>query len=556
MKIKVKIILIVLPLLIIALIITGISSYFLARTGITRIANDLLGFKTEELQKNAIYQWNLLLENDLTEEEEFVNAAQAGIASFAQSLIKRDSEFIFAFDENINITMRTGTEEPVRIRDNEKDTLKQLLEEQESALVEPVIDGIPRVATGFYFEPFQWYYMVTVEKNTFYQEVNQISRWSLIILGISLVSSLLLLLFFATYLTKPLNKVVDTMKHIITTKDLSDRVQVEYNDEIGTLAHNFNIMIGELEEAYNKIKNYAFKAVMAQRKEKRIRRIFQKYVPRDVIDQFFVNPEAMLVGENRVLSILFSDIRDFTTISEGMSPDQLVNSLNRYFGVMVDIIYGRDGIVDKYIGDAIMAFFGAPVKHDNDALQSVHAGLDMLDGLIKFNNHQKKLGIPIFNIGVGINYGIVTVGNIGCEKKMDYTVIGDMVNLASRLEGLTKIYKQKLIISEDLRNLVVDDVNCRMIDKVRVKGKTKAVNIYSVLRKLNDNQKRGWKQHGHAMRIYYDRDFKKAREMFSQVLTYLPDDYIAEEYIERCDKYIVTPPPADWDMTTTMTKKH
>ena len=314
-------------------------------------------------------------------------------------------------------------------------------------------------------------------------------------------------------------------------------------------------MISELEKAYNQIKSYAFKAVIAQKKEAKIRQIFQKYVPADVINQFFTHPEAMLIGENRVLSILFSDIRDFTRISEGLSPDQLVNTLNRYFEMMVEIVMGRNGIVDKYIGDAIMAFFGAPVKHEDDALQSVYTGLDMIDALKEFNKEQKKLGIPIFKIGIGINYGIVTVGNIGCEKKIDYTVIGDMVNLASRLEGLTKIYKQKLIISEDLRGLVVDDVPCRMIDKVTVKGKTKAVNIYSVLRELDENTKRGWKQHGNAMRTYYERNFEQAKGMFREVMNFLPDVYVAREFMTRCDRYTRTPPPADWDMTEVMKEK-
>ncbi len=133
--------------------------------------------------------------------------------------------------------------------------------------------------------------------------------------------------------------------------------------------------------------------------------------------------------------MLFSDIRGFTTISEGMSPDDLVSSLNRYFSGQVDIIMNRSGIVDKYIGDAIMAFFGAPVTHDDDALQAILAGIEMSEAVEDFNRQQKELGKPEFHIGVGINYGIVTVGNIGTDKKMDYTVIGDMVNLASRLEG-------------------------------------------------------------------------------------------------------------------------
>ncbi len=183
----------------------------------------------------------------------------------------------------------------------------------------------------------------------------------------------------------------------------------------------------------------------------------------------------MLVGENRVLSVLFSDIRSFTTISEGMAPDDLVDSLNRYFNVMVDIIMARKGIVDKYIGDAIMAFFGAPVKHEDDALQSVKAGLEMDAGLADFNARQKAAGKPQWQIGVGINFGEVTVGNIGTEKKMDYTVIGDMVNLASRLEGLTKQYHQRIIISETLHDKVKDSVPCRLLDYVAVKGKKERV---------------------------------------------------------------------------------
>ncbi|MBN1700235.1 MAG: adenylate/guanylate cyclase domain-containing protein [Spirochaetales bacterium] len=544
MTIKVKIILIVLPLLIVALLVSGTASYFLARQGITRIANRFLGFKTEELKKNADYQWGILLENNLTEQDEFVEAAKAGILSFANSLIKSDTERIIAFDEDINLVFYTDI---LEVAENEKTELRKLIEDRETRLVEPVLGGVTRVATGFFFEPFEWYFMITEEKNSFYNEVNQINNMSLIILGASLFLSVIFLWFFAIYLTKPLTRVVGTMKHIISYNDLSERVLVEYKDEIGELAHTFNIMIGELEKTYNQIKSYALKAVLAQKNEQKIKQIFQKYVPKDVIDQVYAHPESMLVGENRVLSVLFSDIRNFTTISEAMMPDQLVNVLNRYFSMMVDIIYGRKGIVDKYIGDAIMAFFGAPVKHEDDALQSVLTGLDMHDALVAFNKHQHEQNLPFFNIGIGINYGIVTVGNIGCEKKMDYTVIGDMVNLASRLEGLTKEYKQNLIISEDLRDKVVDDVPCRMIDKVRVKGKTKPVNIYSVLRTLKESQKKGWEIHGKAMRTFYERKWKEAKLLFQEETKYLENDYVARSFTKRCNEYIVTPPPPEWD---------
>ena len=196
----------------------------------------------------------------------------------------------------------------------------------------------------------------------------------------------------------------------------------------------------------------------------------------------------MLVGENRILSVLFSDIRSFTSISEKMKPDDLVSELNDYFSVMVDIIMDRKGIVDKYIGDCIMAFFGAPKKHEDDALQSVLAGMDMLEALDGFNAGQEKRGKPPFHIGVGINYGVVTVGNMGTEKKMDYTVIGDAVNLASRLEGLTKHYHQPLIFSESLLSKVKDVMPWRFLDTVAVKGKKTGVKIFTAKK---DPRRRG-----------------------------------------------------------------
>jgi class 3 adenylate cyclase len=330
---------------------------------------------------------------------------------------------------------------------------------------------------------------------------------------------------------------------------------VEYKDEIGGLAQTFNLMVGELERAYGQIKGFAFKAVLAQKREQKIRNIFQKYVPNEVIDRFFQNPESMLVGENRDLSVLFSDIRSFTTISEGMAPDDLVESLNRYFNVMVDIIMNKGGIVDKYIGDAIMAFFGAPVKHEDDALKSVIAGLEMEAGLADFNARQKAAGKPQWQIGIGINFGEVTVGNIGTEKKMDYTVIGDMVNLASRLEGLTKQYHQRLIISETLQEKVKDTVPWRLLDYVAVKGKKEGVKIYSAKLKLEGTEREAWGMHNAAMDDYYGRRFGTAARKFEDVGRMLPDDFASTLLRDRCLLYEKDPPPENWDRVEVMKSK-
>jgi len=231
-----------------------------------------------------------------------------------------------------------------------------------------------------------------------------------------------------------------------------------------------------------------------------------------------------------------------------MQPDDLVNSLNRYFTSMVEIIMARKGIIDKYIGDAIMAFFGAPVKHAEDAVSSVMAAIEMTEALEIFNEGQRKSGKPEFKIGVGINFGVVTVGNIGCEKKMDYTVIGDSVNLASRLEGLTKPYHQPLIFSEFLFEKVKNDFPCRLVDSVAVKGKTKGVKIYTARRSVTPEVAAAWAMHEEAMDLYYRRDFRKAAEKFKAVTAVLgPDDFASTSMTERCYRYTSAPPPEEWD---------
>jgi class 3 adenylate cyclase len=314
-------------------------------------------------------------------------------------------------------------------------------------------------------------------------------------------------------------------------------------------------MLGELGKAYDSIKHYAFDAAVAQKKEAKIRNIFQLYVPKDVIEEYFQNPESMLVGNNRLVSVLFSDIRSFTTISEKMEPDDLVTSLNRYFGLMVDTLMERGGIVDKYIGDAIMAIFGAPTKHSDDALRSVLAGLEMSESLDVFNLGQRERGKPEFRIGVGINYGVVTVGNIGCEKKMNYTVIGDAVNLASRLEGATKMYHQPLLMSRSVRDRVADKVHCRQVDTIAVKGKSEGVSVFTARSMLTPDEKKAWDIHAEAVDKYYARDFTAAADGFRDVLGILPEDYPASIYLERAEKFIVSPPSAEWDGVEVLTEK-
>jgi adenylate cyclase len=543
MRIRAKFVLIVVPLIVTPLLLVGFAASLAARNGITRVATEFLRFKSEELKNYATTQWNLLVENQLDSRPEYVEVSKTAVASFARSLIRSETELILALDEQGQIAMSTAA---IELSEQEMPGLIDLARSDEEGWTQMRLGGIVRVAQAARFRPFGWTFLVTEHRDVFYKAVNQIYLQSGFILIIALAVTLILLYAFVRYLTQPLGNIATAMKDIIGASDLTKRVELQYKDEIGDLGHTFNLMTGQLEKAYNQIKSYAFRSVIAQKREQKIRNIFQKYVPADVIDQFLSRPESLLVGESRILAVMFSDIRDFTRISEPMTPEQIVESLNTYFSAMVDIIQGRKGIVDKYIGDAIMAFFGAPVKHDDDVSQAVQSGLDMLDALKVFNSRQAKRDRPQFRIGIGLNYGVVTIGNIGSEKKMDYTVIGDMVNLASRLEQLTKVYDVPFLFSDSVYSRVKKEVPCRLIDKVIVKGKTQGTRIFYPKKKISRAETKGWKLHHMGMSLYYKREFDKAIKYFLYAREFLDKDPILPIYLNRCKNYVKTPPPSDW----------
>jgi class 3 adenylate cyclase/HAMP domain-containing protein len=571
-KIRSKIILVVLPLVIVPLVLAEAASYVAATKGINRVTERFLGFKSAELQKYAESQWKLLVDNNYAGREDMIEAAENAVQIYAKSILTSETEAVLAFDETGGIRMEAAAPNSaanaavsagrVMVSNGEIENLLKLLEEENSGVQTASIGGVERVFRSFYFPPFGWYVLTTEERAVFYRDADGIKFQTIVVIVGASALAVALLIIFSLMLARPLSKVAAAMNGIIGKGDMTGRVEVEYRDETGELAHTFNVMIAGLEDAYKQIKKHAFEAVLAQKKEQRIRQIFQKYVPTEIIDKFFASPESMLVGDNRDLAILFSDIRGFTTISEGMKPDDLVASLNRYFSGQVDIIMNRNGVVDKYIGDAIMAFWGAPLKHADDAMQSVLSGLDMIDSLKTFNAKQQSLGKPEFRIGIGIGYGSVTVGNIGSERKMDYTVIGDMVNLASRMEGLTKVYRAEILISESLFDQIRPDLenrsqtlSVRLLDKVAVKGKTQGVKIFTVKRDAPAAEKEAWLAHNRGMKLYFQRSFAEAAALFRDVAVALPGDFNVQTMLERCEVYAKAPPPPDWDGVEVMHSK-
>ena len=225
----------------------------------------------------------------------------------------------------------------------------------------------------------------------------------------------------------------------------------------------------------------AYQYLVEDREKRKVKGLFSRYVSKDVCDQLMADPaKARLGGQRRQMTVLFSDIRGFTTFSEGGTPEEVVGLLNEYFSRMVHVVFAHRGTMDKFIGDAVMALFGAPLDDPDHADHAVQAALDMLDELAVLNQRWAAEGRPALAIGIGVNSGDMVAGNIGSSSIMSYTVIGDAVNLGARLESLNKDYGTSIIVSEATRALLKGRYDIRGLGDVVVKGKTRPVAIYEV----------------------------------------------------------------------------
>ncbi len=303
-----------------------------------------------------------------------------------------------------------------------------------------------------------------------------------------------------------------------------------------------------------------YQYVLSQKERKMIQGAFAHYVPEKVVAQILEDPDKLtLGGEQCEVSILFSDVAGFTSISEKLSPAQLVNLLNTYLTEMTDIVLDNQGIIDKYEGDAIMAEFGVPVHYDNHPYMACKTALEMQRQLKQMRKHWKKENKPPLTARVGINTGEVIVGNMGSLNVFDYTVMGDHVNLGSRLEGANKFYGTDIMISEFTYEFVKDDFYTRPLDLIRVKGKKKPIKVYELIAfkedKLDDNYLQMLKFYNQGIKSYQTREWDAAIDSFEHCLKLVPNDMPSEEYRKRCIDYKFNQPPDDWDGVTDMLSK-
>ena len=295
--------------------------------------------------------------------------------------------------------------------------------------------------------------------------------------------------------------------------------------------------------------------------EKRMKTTLYRYMTPRVAEQVMaLGDDALMVGERKEVTILFSDIRGYTTLTENLGAAEVVSLLNQYFETMVEAVFNYEGTLDKFIGDALMAVFGAPLPlTENHAWRAIQAALDMRRRLADFNHRRFVEKQPQIHIGVGISSGEVVSGNIGSQKRMDYTVIGDGVNLSSRLEGVTKDYGCDIIISEFTYKLCCDRIWVRELDKVRVKGKNQPVKIYELLDErthpLDGHMQEFLYNYDAGRNAYLSRNFKLAIDYFEISKRIKPTDSVVDIYLERTHNYLRQPPSDDWDGAWTMLSK-
>jgi len=265
----------------------------------------------------------------------------------------------------------------------------------------------------------------------------------------------------ATLLSRPIFRLVDATREI-AKGNFSVALPVTSRDEVGALTQAFNQMTRSLRE------------------KELIKRAFSRYVAREVVEEVLKDPDSLhLKGARREVSVLFCDVRGFTTMSERLSPERVVSFLNDFYTLMIGLTFKHDGTLDKFLGDGIMAIFGAPIAHPDHALRAVRAALDMQAGITRLSAERVARGEEPIAIGIGINAGEVVAGTVGTEERMEYTVIGDNVNLASRLTANAKT--GQILVSRRTRDLVEAAVDVRSLGKIRVKGKDDEVDVYEVL---------------------------------------------------------------------------
>jgi adenylate cyclase len=302
-----------------------------------------------------------------------------------------------------------------------------------------------------------------------------------------------------------------------------------------------------------------YRFISEEKRRKEVKFAFENFMDPKVVHEILKDPgDIKLGGEEKEITVYFSDIEKFSTISEKLQPNELIELLNEYLSEMTDIILDYGGFLDKYIGDSIVAAFGAPLAQQDHAVKACLATIDNQKRLIELNRKFKEEGRLQIKARIGLNSGTVLVGNVGSTNRLSYTVIGDEVNLGARLEAANKYYGTYTMISERTYELAKSYIEVRELDMIRVVGKEKPVKVYELIDRkgeIPEKKREVLKLYEEGLREYQKREWQKAIDLFEKALKTDPHDGPSITFIARCGAYTQEPPPGDWGGVYTLTAK-
>jgi adenylate cyclase len=372
----------------------------------------------------------------------------------------------------------------------------------------------------------KWLFAVIATEDDFLGPIKNTLRITMLLSISGLIVAVLAAFLLARQVSRPIEKLA---AEILKVKNFNLDETADINSHI----HEIQAM----DSAINGMKNSL--------------RAFRLYVPATLVKQLIASGEKVTIGgKSRELTVFFSDIEDFTSITENISPKDLMLQLSDYFDVMTKIIEQESGTVDKFIGDAVMAFWGAPISNEEHAIMACRAALKCQQIIGEFNKNWEAEGKYPFRTRMGINTGYMIVGNMGSRQRMNYSVMGDGVNLASRLEMLNKIYSTSIIISKGTHRYVQNQFVTRTIDQITVKGKSQSVVIYELMAEKGTPDATRLaplaERFEQAYKLYLKRDWQQAKSMCETLLEEFPDDQVSAIYIERCTNFIEHEPDPSW----------
>lgn len=381
----------------------------------------------------------------------------------------------------------------------------------------------------------KWMFSIIAPADDFLGPMKNTFRKILFLSLCILIASALTAVLLARQISRPIEQLA---AEVLEVKNFN----LDSNTEINSHIHEIQTMDAAIRAMKNSLK------------------AFKVYVPATLVKQLIESGENVIIGgKDRELTLFFSDIADFTAISESIPPKELMLQLSEYFDEVTQIIESEKGTVDKFIGDAVMAFWGAPIVNDDHAGMACRAALRCQKEINVLNMEWEKRGMRPFYTRIGLHTSYNVVGNMGSKQRMNYTVLGEGVNLASRLEGANKIYSTSIIISKSTHRYVQSRFVCRILDQIAVKGNSQSVVIYELLAENNSPESEKLKgladRFQDAYNLYLKREWGAARGLLQSLLHDFPDDKVSVFYMERCDKYLASEPDESWNGITRLESK-